>query len=232
MSEDKDKKLINLALKIPAGKINESTPIKMLAEALIKKGMEKNSSLDFTKDTLCPIQINHYLDSLSPSWYTWLPETLYESIGAISDVNRHKVRAIQCLRDPTVCGNIGWDIDAFEKICIAFSNESPDFGVMELPSLKVVRYGYLTAKIIQPLFEIWDDVYAYLNALMYTEGLVYFPDPEVMDGSALSIEVKNAWPGFIENPVSTVLEGSEDNPLHVQIQKLMDIEQYVAAMMM
>lgn len=237
--EQLQKKILNFALKLPAGQINERTPVKMITEALLKKSMEKTSSLDFSNPALSPILINNALNAIHEDWHTWLPETVYHALGTITNtgpasINLDKVRVIQILRDPSVCGNIGWDCDIFEKICLVLNNTPPEFSVFELPSLKVIKYGYLMMKSINPDIQIWDDVYHYIQALMNEEGLLFFPmiDLDIKIENELTEKIEEAWNSVSGLPIDGLmaLEVGE-SALSIQIHRLIDIDAYTMAMM-
>jgi len=238
--EDKQKKAINLALKLPAGRINSETPLRMIAQALLTKGMDKTSSIHIGSDTLCPVMLNRFLNTIHEQWHTWEPDTVLQTLGEHAPIEgpssllNDKIRAIQICRDPSVCGNIGFDADMFEKLCIVFNNMVPEFSIWELPSLKVIRYGYMVIKAINPDIELWDDVYAYIQALMQEEGLLFFPmgDIDVKIASEYTGAVEQAWNSLSGLPIEGLMDFDEaDTVIGVQMQKLIDISAYCAVMM-
>lgn len=168
-----------------AGSVKETAPS---AGSSIEKELEKTDS-DFktplslrnlfTHHDAHPVVINFaLLKSFNLEWYHWEPETIWSSIHSlfeskVSEHNRAKIRAIQCLNT----SHAPWEMwQVFEKVIQALNNNIPHFGVMQAPSLDQLYAGVdIMDTLRRETFS--QEVKSYMAAAVLNEDVFYVPEP-------------------------------------------------------
>jgi len=127
---------------------------------------------------------------LGPTWVSWEPETLRNSLAQKFDLPKadksekaHKpiervMAAIFAAK--TLLGNpdvFSTRLEGFENIILAFNNHVPNFDVLEVASPSEINYGIQLAKLIEPdLPKFAEDVVAYIRACFAQYGVFAYPE--------------------------------------------------------
>ena len=184
-----------------------------------------------------PIEILRQLRrTIEPGWPEWEPETLIRHVvaeyGELDQLTIEKILALQT----ALATDVPWnDFDVFENTCLAFTNNIPEWGVVEPLDLHEMAFGVGVLDAIRDE-EYGDEVKGYIASTLVYNGVICQPKdsklPNVKpylnrlldeEGQELSAMYEREW---LQGNRST---GDEEDPVEVQMDKLQTIEEWYDA---
>lgn len=194
-----------------------------------------------------PLALAAALDSAtSEEWRDWESETIRDFVSLPKDEVRclDKIMATQVgLTNPDVFED--WHL--FLPVCSAFNHRRSSFEWLDLPSYMEAAWACIVLRGLNNQTQFGPGVFRFIGSLCIVEGLVYFPWVGG-DGLSLCRGDMGEWAkGLVDEDlckISTELEShwnaqelqeltpseiNEQNPLEVQLAKLVAAQAYIRA---
>jgi hypothetical protein len=220
---------------------------KEIAKYVMKTAEVRKSFKTMALDPLAnPITLGHLMDTATNfEWRQWLPETIKDFCELKDEdvLQLDKLMAIQvALTNPDVFDE--WPL--FVACNSAFNHRRANFQWLDQPTFLEAAWTCHVLRALRPNAEFSPGVVRFLCALMVEEGLVFFPwtgtgitldDSEsgqyvrgLTEVSSLAKEAKKVWDSGVLDEAATEADGvDEEDPLHVQIARLVAAQAYIKA---
>ena len=177
------------------------------------------------------------VDTFGTSWIEFYPEVITSEIlnGQSNEILFNKIMALQ-VAVSTDTPWIEWHI--FEKVGKSFMHQVPDFTFNQPLSTGECLATRSILKRLRPEEEFSREVMIYIAQIARSEGYLYLPedldlseiqgilDEYIFDG-ALKEEVREKWQKVKKSDKLLNMSIDEENPLQVQIGKLVVLNQFL-----
>lgn len=175
---------------------------------------------------------------LGQQWLAWEPQTIWLDLDrqgiAVEDTNKDQILAARSL---LTTGRFWYDANVFEKTCITFNNEEPNYDSLEDAPIAYITWTVREANLIYEHYEnetleFDREPECYVAVQLYREGFVLAPEglqwaQDTFDkyynknGKELKNKVKKAWAA---TPKSELLDVAfPETPVGVQLAKLASV---------
>jgi hypothetical protein len=178
-------------------------------------------------------------------WFTWEAETLWKEImedfhvPSISDQTKTKIQSVKTLHINE------WFWTKWEVFCWitqGVNNNIPDFQVLQKPSIPQLINAVDIATMVRDGEEFTAELQMFVAASVLEEGVLYAPEPiafcqdEIVqlldqqnpDAKDLIAEVDKRWKELSARPQEEWENDLEENPVDVQVAKLVVAQNYLS----
>jgi hypothetical protein len=189
-------------------------------------GLTKKAQVKDRKDPASfktPMIINQtMLDKYGEDWLLYLPETVRICLKDDFNITPDEILANKIFATQFVLRNPYMDWDMFENVINSFNNNTPDFTIIEPPSMPELVWGYICIKSLRQDWEISLEIKEYIKSLMKHWGLIWCPWIPNVEGAFAPdtvTKIKSIW----KSPIKF----TRNSILGVQIDRLNIIKEYV-----
>ena len=162
-------------------------------------------------------------------WLEWEPETLWQTImldfkTELDDLAKDKVNAAKTILLTDTYWN---DWTTFENVTLAFSDITPNFFQVQVPSPAQMAWGVSEASLMRPGVPFDEEVAIYVRIACQEEGYVLFPDElqfaQPDPPGRLAADIRSAWDIVKTHATVDIVE----NELGVNLARLQAVQEYV-----
>lgn len=201
-------------------------------------GVSKLASQEISEDIKVLELRDFLIGKYGSEWISWIPSVIRKTLfkDERNTIIENKIQALAtCLSTDTPW--LEWHI--FENVGKAFNHQVPNFGQIQplTPGECAVTMRIMN-NLVDPDNKYSNEVLIYVASCCRERGLIYLPEEMAISEaqsqlddlnyvSNLKVEVSEKWGKIRSNKNLTSVAIKEDDPVQVQLGKLIIINQYI-----